>query len=95
MRRRDLLGVAAGATLLSRISWARNMPSDIKITRVVSFELELTRAKYVGKNSGRHDHGSKAYDRIVRVYTNAGIDGFPVHSYGNQGNSEVQSGFQE
>lgn len=79
MRRREFMAgsaaVAAGA-VLSRFSRAAAVPKDVKITRVVSFELELTRPKHVGKNSYRHDHGPKSYDRVVRFYTNAGIDGF-------------------
>ncbi len=79
MRRRDFLAASAAAgagVQLSRFAWAADVPDDIRITRVVSFELELKRPKHVGKNSYRHDHGTQAFDRILRVYTNAGIEGF-------------------
>lgn len=76
MNRRTFLASAAGALFASRMSWAKDAPRDITITRVVSYELELTRPKHIGKNAYRHDHGPKAYDRVVHFYTNAGIDGF-------------------
>lgn len=76
MRRREFLAAAAAGALGSRLTWAADLPKDVRITRVVSFELELTRPKHIGKNSYRHDHGPLAYERIVRLYTNAGIDGF-------------------
>jgi L-alanine-DL-glutamate epimerase-like enolase superfamily enzyme len=85
MRRRDFLaGSAAGlaAARLSRFGWAADVPPDIRITRVVCFELELKRPKHIGKNSYRHDHGRQAFDRIARVYTNAGVDGFGPCSVG-------------
>ena len=85
MKRRDLLTGTAGAALLSQAGWSKDVPVDIRITRVVSFELESTRPKHVGKNSFRYDHGTKAFDRVVRLYTNAGIDGFgPCGSGANE-----------
>ncbi|MBI4578554.1 MAG: hypothetical protein HY718_02565 [Planctomycetes bacterium] len=85
MRRRDFLSSSAAVTvgaLLPRFSWAANVPPDVRITRVVSFELESTRPKHVGKNSYRHDHGMQAFDRVLRVYTNSGLDGFGPCSMG-------------
>lgn len=77
MRRRDFLAAAAAAgTMASRFNWAAQVPNDIRITRVTSFELELSRPKHVGKNSYRHDHGTKSWDRVLRLCTNAGIEGF-------------------
>ncbi|HOA72583.1 MAG TPA: mandelate racemase/muconate lactonizing enzyme family protein [Phycisphaerae bacterium] len=81
MRRRDFLAASAAATaavntMTERFAWAADLPRDIKITRVTSFELKLTRPKHVGKNSYRHDHGPESADRVLRVHTNAGIDGF-------------------
>lgn len=78
MRRREFLATSAAVAgaAASRFSWAAEAPRDIKITRVVSFELDLVRPKHIGKNSYRHDHGPKSVDRVVRFYTNAGIDGF-------------------
>lgn len=76
MRRREFLATAGAALAASRLGWAADLPRDVTITRVVSFELECTRPKHIGKNAYRHDHGTKAHDRIVRIYTDAGVDGF-------------------
>jgi L-alanine-DL-glutamate epimerase-like enolase superfamily enzyme len=76
IQRREFLAGLAGTALLPAMTWAKQAPKDIKITRVVSFELELTRPKHIGKNAYRHDHGLHDVDRVVRIYTNAGIDGF-------------------
>jgi L-alanine-DL-glutamate epimerase-like enolase superfamily enzyme len=79
MNRREFLvtSAATAATALStRFAWADDLPKDVKITRAVSFELTLTRPKHIGKNAYRHDHGVTGYDRVVRFYTNAGVDGF-------------------
>ncbi len=75
MTRRELFA-AAGAAVLARGGWAAGAPPDVRITRVVAFELKLRRPKYVGKNSHRDDHGETSGDRILRIYTNTGIDGF-------------------
>jgi L-alanine-DL-glutamate epimerase-like enolase superfamily enzyme len=82
MNRREFLVTSAGVALFHRLAQAQETHPDVKITRAVSFELESTRPKYIGKNSFRHDHGTKAYDRIVRFYTNVGLDGFGTCSAG-------------
>jgi L-alanine-DL-glutamate epimerase-like enolase superfamily enzyme len=81
MNRREFLA-AAGGLMLGNSVLAQDAPRDVKVTRVVNFELEMTRPKHVGKNSYRHDHGPKAYDRLLRIYTNAGIDGVGTCSAG-------------
>jgi D-galactarolactone cycloisomerase len=75
MRRRDFLAAAAGATVLPRLLQADQPPPDIKITRIVGFELMSRRPKLVGKNSQLDVHGDRATDRMVRLFTNAGIEG--------------------
>jgi len=75
MKRREFLAAVAGAGLLSRWSWAADLPRDLKITRVVGFDLTSVRPKMVGKNSRLDVHGDRARDRMVRLYTNAGIEG--------------------
>ena len=49
MHRRQFLGTAAAA-LLGRIARAESLPSDLKVTRIVSFDLHTRRAKFGGKN---------------------------------------------
>jgi L-alanine-DL-glutamate epimerase-like enolase superfamily enzyme len=48
---------------------------DIKITRIVGFEMNCNRNKIAGKNAVRDVHGSTAKDKMIRIYTNAGLDG--------------------
>jgi L-alanine-DL-glutamate epimerase-like enolase superfamily enzyme len=50
-------------------------PPDLKITRIVSFDLHTRRLKLVGKNARRGDHGQNSRDRMVRLYTNMGFEG--------------------
>jgi len=74
MHRRQFLGAAAAAALLGRVARAESFPSDLKITRIVSFDLHTRRSKYVGKNAGRGDHGQNSRDRMARLYTNMGVE---------------------
>ncbi|HYW78413.1 MAG TPA: enolase C-terminal domain-like protein [Thermoguttaceae bacterium] len=74
MDRRRFLGAAAASTLLGRFAWAESFPSDLKITRIVSFDLHTRRSKTVGKNAVRGDHGGSSMDRMARLYTNMGVE---------------------
>jgi L-alanine-DL-glutamate epimerase-like enolase superfamily enzyme len=79
MKRREFLA-AAGAMAAAGISqswaWADELPPDITITRIVGFDVTSQRPKMVGKNSRLDVHGDHAMDRMVRIYTSAGIEGF-------------------
>lgn len=75
MHRRQFLGTVAAGTLLRRLVRAESFPPDLKITRIVSFDLQTRRSKFVGKNAVRGDHGQNSRDRMVRLYTNMGIEG--------------------
>lgn len=75
MRRRDFLSVAAATLSGSRWSHALSFPEDIRITRIVGFDLLSARPRYLGRNSRREVHGDKASDPMIRLYTNAGIEG--------------------
>lgn len=73
MRRREFLGaLAASASALAAVAEA--VPPDLKVTRAVGFDLLTRRQKYVGKNAVRGDHGQGGRDRMVRLYTNLGIE---------------------
>jgi D-galactarolactone cycloisomerase len=74
MHRRQFLGTMAASALLGRIAQAESLPSDLKITRIVSFDLSTRRSKFVGKNAVRGDHGQDSRDRMVRLYTNMGVE---------------------
>jgi L-alanine-DL-glutamate epimerase-like enolase superfamily enzyme len=52
-----------------------DVPRDLKITRIVSFDLTSRRPRLVGKNSHLGVHGDRSTDRMVRLFTNAGIEG--------------------
>jgi hypothetical protein len=73
MHRRAFLAVA-GAAALGRAVRAADSPKDVRITRAVGFDLPLTRSKVAGKNARLDVHGDTATDRMVRLYTNAGIE---------------------
>lgn len=75
MQRRQFLGTVAASALLGRIARAEALPADLKITRIVSFDLHTRRAKFVGKNAVRGDHGQNSRDRMARLYTNMGVEG--------------------
>ena len=75
MHRRQFFGAVAASALLGRVARAASLPSDLKITRIVSFDLHTRRSKFVGKNAVRGDHGQNSRDRMVRLYSNMGIEG--------------------
>jgi L-alanine-DL-glutamate epimerase-like enolase superfamily enzyme len=79
MRRREFLKAAAGTVLLPLWSWAKEVPRDLKvylkITRIVGFDLISERSKLAGKNSRRGVHGRRATDRMVRLFTDVGLEG--------------------
>jgi L-alanine-DL-glutamate epimerase-like enolase superfamily enzyme len=75
MKRREFLKAAAGTVLLTPWTWAGETHRDFKITRVVGFDLVSERSKLAGKNSRRDVHGRRATDRMVRLFTNVGVEG--------------------
>jgi L-alanine-DL-glutamate epimerase-like enolase superfamily enzyme len=75
MHRRQFLGTVAASAVLRRIAAAQSFPADLRITRIVSFDLHTRRSKFVGKNAVRGDHGQTSRDRMARLYTNLGVEG--------------------
>jgi L-alanine-DL-glutamate epimerase-like enolase superfamily enzyme len=75
MHRRDFLAGVLAAPVLSTWSWAKDLPDDVRITRIVGFEVISQRNKVAGKNSRLDVHGDRATDRLVRVITNMGVEG--------------------
>jgi L-alanine-DL-glutamate epimerase-like enolase superfamily enzyme len=78
MNRREFLSLCGGLTasaFLPKWTWAGELPRDLKITRIVGSDLPSKRCKICGKNSRLDVHGDRATDRMVRLYTNAGIEG--------------------
>jgi len=78
MDRRGFLavgGAALAALAPQKCCWAGDLPRDVKITRIVGFDLVSRRPKLVGNNSRLGIHGDHTTDRMVRLFTNAGIEG--------------------
>lgn len=80
MKRREFLTAATGAAIWPYLSrdaepFEPTAPRAIRITRIVGFDLTTNRIKFAGKNSRLDDHGDKGHDRMVRIYTDAGIEG--------------------
>jgi L-alanine-DL-glutamate epimerase-like enolase superfamily enzyme len=73
MRRRTFLTAVAAATL-ARAVRAADPPKDIRITRAVGFDLPLRRSKVAGRNARLDVHGDRSADRMIRLYTNAGVE---------------------
>lgn len=77
MHRRAFLqtGLAGAAMAVAPFGWCDELPADVRITRIVGFHLQLQRNKVAGKNARLDVHGDKSRDRVLRIHTNAGIEG--------------------
>lgn len=77
MKRRDFLLACAGGALFERALQAAqlDLPDDVKVTRVIGFNVESRRSKIAGKNSRLDVHGDRATDRMLRIYTSSGLEG--------------------
>src|SRR6188474_3470941 len=73
MHRRTFLTPLAAATL-ARAVRAADPPKDVHITRAVGFDLHLRRSKVAGRNARLDVHGDRSTDRMVRLYTNSGVE---------------------
>jgi L-alanine-DL-glutamate epimerase-like enolase superfamily enzyme len=73
VRRRDFIAAAATAALVSAIR-AADPPMDVRITRAVGFDLPCKRSKVAGRNARLDVHGDRTNDRMLRLYTNTGIE---------------------
>jgi L-alanine-DL-glutamate epimerase-like enolase superfamily enzyme len=73
MHRRSFL-VTLSAAALSRVIQAADAPTDIRIVRAVGFDLPSKRSKVAGKNARLDVHGDRANDRMLRLFTNTGIE---------------------
>lgn|SRR5487761_1455577 len=74
MNRRNSLAATAAAF------FARTLPgaepaNEARITRVVGFNLTSRRNKLAGKNARLDVHGDRGHDRMLRIYTNVGLEG--------------------
>ena len=74
MQRREFLAGLAGLAL-ARVVRGQDVPRDVRVTRVVGFDLVSQRSKVAGKNARLDVHGDRATDRMLRIFTNAGLEG--------------------
>ncbi|HKB01563.1 MAG TPA: enolase C-terminal domain-like protein [Gemmataceae bacterium] len=73
MHRRAFLA-AVGTVALGRAVRAADPPKDVRITRAAGFDLQFKRSKVAGRNARLDVHGDRSTDRMVRLYTNAGVE---------------------
>ncbi len=59
----------------NKISKDSVFQDDIQITRIICFNLTSHRIKMVGNNAVGGVHGNTAKERVVRLFTNTGIEG--------------------
>ena len=75
MRRRSFLAATLfGSAALARAVRAADLPKDVRITRAVGFDLTSQRSKLAGRNAIKDVHGDRATDRMLRLYTNTGLE---------------------
>jgi L-alanine-DL-glutamate epimerase-like enolase superfamily enzyme len=75
MQRRQFLLAAASTVLLRRAVVADDLPDDLRVTRVVGFDVVSRRSKVAGKNARLDVHGDQATDRMLLIETNMGVTG--------------------
>jgi len=83
---------AAAATLVAPGAFAKRTVSrgDLRITRIVGFDLPSKRNKVAGKNARLDVHGDSAVDPMIRIYTNAeGVEGLGVCRAGQEKIAEL------
>jgi D-galactarolactone cycloisomerase len=73
MHRRTFLTALTTASLAQAVR-AADPPKDVRITRAVGFDLPLRRSKVAGRNARLDVHGDRSTDRMVRLYTNSGVE---------------------
>jgi L-alanine-DL-glutamate epimerase-like enolase superfamily enzyme len=80
-RRIFLTSTGQAAAVLATWEFARlaavaaDLPKDLRITRIVAFDLPLKRSKVAGRNARLDVHGDRSADGMWRIYTNQGIEG--------------------
>ncbi len=75
MLRREFLFTAASAALLHRVIQADDLPDDLRVTRLIGFDVVSQRSKVAGRNARLDVHGDSATDRMLLIETNMGITG--------------------
>ncbi len=65
---------AAATAALAKAVRSDELPKDVRITRAVGFDLPSRRLKVAGRNARLDVHGDRATDRMLRLYTNTGVE---------------------
>jgi L-alanine-DL-glutamate epimerase-like enolase superfamily enzyme len=72
-RRAFLRGCASAVTAMSVMplsTFAAERAGDVRVTRIVGFDLRSKRSKVAGRNARLDVHGDSAVDPMVRIFTN-------------------------
>lgn len=75
MHRRDFLASAAAGAAWAALAAAAAAADGLRVTRAVGFQLTSRRAKVAGKNARLDVHGDRGGDRMLRLFTNQGVEG--------------------
>jgi len=89
MHRRQFLSATAAAALFAKTLEGAELPKDVKITRVVGFNLTSRRNKLAGKNARLDVHGDRGRDRMLRIFTDSGVEGVGNCAIGKEGAAEL------
>lgn len=81
LQRRDFLRVSAASLLAAGGVGCDALPfsgqsSGTRITRLTTYAVDSRRGKPIGRNARLLDHGQLTHDSLLRIETDAGIDGF-------------------
>ncbi|HVX11242.1 MAG TPA: enolase C-terminal domain-like protein [Pirellulales bacterium] len=88
MHRRHFLAAGAAAICTTTIS-GKELPDDARITRVVGFNVTSRRNKLAGKNARLDVHGDRGHDRMLRIYTDLGLEGVGNSAIGKETATEL------
>lgn len=55
-----------------------DFPNDVRINRITYVEVTGKSSKMIGKNARLDNHGDTSIERLVRIFTDSGHDGFGV-----------------
>lgn len=75
MQRRSFLASLAAGSLLNRALNGLDLPDDVKVTRVIGFDVVSKRSKIAGRNAVKDVHGDTGRDAMLRIVTNRGVEG--------------------
>lgn len=80
LERRDFLRLSAGSLLAAAglgcdVAPFAGQASGTRITRLTAYAIESRRGKPIGRNARLADHGQLTHDILLRIETDAGVEG--------------------